>query len=171
MATTNTILQIADEIYFELGNPDDTSIAAVSYWLRSNIGGLNSKLSTGYEIQTTSPFNVTPEIGENEKIIFKKLYMIYYYTKFINANLGASAFSVVLEYQSDGDSIKRINRNEVAKTYLQLRKQLVDELKVDLKDYKIDSYTPLQVAGNDDYGVNCYPRELGVNRRGEREST
>lgn len=167
MATT--ITDLANEIFFELDSPSETSIAAIAFWLRSNIGDLNTRLSTSYEISTTSPYNVSPEIGENEKIIFKKLYLIYYYTKFINSNLGASGFEAIVEYSADGDTIRKVSRNEVAKTYLQLRKQLIDELNQALKAYKINSYSPLQVAGDDSFGVDCYVRQLGVDRRGERQ--
>ena len=78
------IVDIADELYRELTEPCDLSIPAISFWLRSNIGMLNNLISTEYFVDETSLeifqkiCDVDTEIGDDEKVIFKKLYMIFF---------------------------------------------------------------------------------------------
>ena len=40
------VVDIADEIYRGMGSPTETSVAAISYWLRSNIGTMNNHLNS-----------------------------------------------------------------------------------------------------------------------------
>ena len=44
------IVDIADEIYRELGEPSSLSIPAISFWIRSNVGELNNRLNTAFKI-------------------------------------------------------------------------------------------------------------------------
>ena len=44
------IVEIADEIFRELGEPCTLSIPAIAYWLRSNVGELNNLIYTSYSI-------------------------------------------------------------------------------------------------------------------------
>ena len=39
------IVDIADEIHRELGNPTDLSVPPISYWLTTNLGQLNNLLN------------------------------------------------------------------------------------------------------------------------------
>jgi hypothetical protein len=62
---------------------------------------------------------------------------------------------------------RKINKNELAKTYAQLRKQIADELQVLTKNYNLNEARPLQVAGDDTYeegnrpyNYNSYIRNL-----------
>ena len=40
------IVDIADEIYRELGEPTDNSIPPIAFWIRTNLGTLNNYLNT-----------------------------------------------------------------------------------------------------------------------------
>ena len=40
------IVDIADEIYRELGSISTLSIPAIAYWVRGNIGSLNNYINT-----------------------------------------------------------------------------------------------------------------------------
>ena len=51
---TTKIVDIADEVYRELGEPADISIASVAYWLRTNLGRLNVLLNKPYLISETT---------------------------------------------------------------------------------------------------------------------
>ena len=44
------IVDIADEIYRELGEPSTISIPAISFWIRSNVGELNNRINTTFKI-------------------------------------------------------------------------------------------------------------------------
>jgi hypothetical protein len=76
---TTKIVDISDELFNELGEPDDISIASVAFWLRTNIGSLNVLLNKSYTINESSlevEGSSTEAFGINEKAIFKKLYII-----------------------------------------------------------------------------------------------
>ena len=46
------IVDIADELYRELGEPSSISIPAISFWIRSNVGELNNRLNTTFKISS-----------------------------------------------------------------------------------------------------------------------
>ena len=147
---TNDVTDIADEIYEELGSPSDISNPLISFWLQRNIGRLNSLIQTSYTIESSvSSIEISPTLGEDEKAIYKTLYYIYYYNRLIQNNLGAAAFDAILEVGSDRRTVKMVNKNEVAKTYLALKKANQDELKELINGYALNRSTPLAVAGTD----------------------
>lgn len=90
---TTKIVDIADEIYRELGEPDDISIPSIAFWIRTNIGKLNIILNKNYSINTTN-LEIDAIEGEpftiNEKSVFKKLYKIHYYDRQIIKLIGKS---------------------------------------------------------------------------------
>ena len=42
------IVDLADQIFRELGEPSDLTLPAISYWVRSNVGGVNNYLNTSF---------------------------------------------------------------------------------------------------------------------------
>ena len=64
------IVDVANEIYMELGELSSLSIPAIAFWLRTNVGNLNARLNTSYEID--SDFEIAPAMGLKEKDILKK---------------------------------------------------------------------------------------------------
>ena len=149
------IVDIADEVYRELSEPCDLSIPAISFWLRSNIGILNNLISTGYFVDGVTLeiyqkiCDVDTEIGDDEKVIFKKLYMIHYYDIKVRAVLGAASTDSVQEVTSDGARVKKYNKNNLSKTYITAKKQEAEELSSLVHSYKISKSSPRQVAGDD----------------------
>ena len=80
------VVDVADEIYRELGRPEDTSIASISFWVRSNIGALNNHINMEFTIDgSTLEVNFTDDndekfnLGIEEASILKKMYLIYDY--------------------------------------------------------------------------------------------
>jgi hypothetical protein len=151
---TNKIVDIADEIYRELGEPSDISIASIAYWLRTNIGKLNVLLNKPYLINETtleiySSDETKDPFGINEKTIFKKIYTVYYYERLFRNALGAASTDSTIEIDQNGFRAKRVNKNELAKTYSDLKKQSDEALKMLLDKYELNEVTPLQVAGDD----------------------
>ena len=45
------VVDIAQEIYFDLNSPTDLSIAPIAFWVRSNVGALNSYLFSNFIVQ------------------------------------------------------------------------------------------------------------------------
>lgn len=152
------VVDIADQIYRELAEPDDISIASVAYWLRSNIGSLNNYINQDFYVDSStleidrvddSDGATVLEISDIEVSIFKKMYSVYYYNKKVLSTLGAASTDAVIELESDGSRITKINKNEQSKTYAQLKKQEYEELVYLINLYKNAKCQPNQVAGND----------------------
>ena len=148
---TTKIVDISDEIYRELGEPSDLSLASIAFWLRTNIGDLNILINKKFYIT-----NDTLEIGilegsgdafgNIEKSIFKMIYSIHYYERLFRNALGSASLDTVLSVTDDGSTVVKINKNELAKTYAQLRNQISDELQALTKNYNLNEVRPLQVA-------------------------
>ncbi len=128
------VTQIAKELYEELGEPTDLSVASVAYWLRSNLGKLNNKLCAGFNIDCN--LNVTPEMNLAEADIFKTLFVIYYYGKKALENLGVASSDAIIEITSDGSTVRTYNKNEVAKTFIQIKNTANEDLKNLVNGYK-----------------------------------
>jgi len=151
---TYKIVDISDEIYRELGEPSDLSHASIAFWLRTNLGDLNILINKKYYITTDSLEVGIPEdsgdtFGDIEKSIFKMLYSMHYYERLFRNALGAASTDSTIEIDQNGFRAKRVNKNELAKTYSDLRKQIADELQILTKNYNLNEARPLQVAGDD----------------------
>jgi len=151
---TYKIVDLADEIYRELGEPADLSIASIAFWLRSNIGDLNILINKKfYIIDSTLEIGIEEGSGDEfkdiEKSIFKMIYSMHYYERLFRNALGAASTDSTIEIDQNGFRAKRVNKNELAKTYSDLRKQIADELQVLTKNYNLNEARPLQVAGDD----------------------
>lgn len=161
------VVDIATEIFKELSEPTNLSVEAISYWLRMNIGELNNHLNTSFRLDESSeiknnidkedrepvPFNSSltfiAEIDLEEKAVLKKMYMVHYYEQQLRSTLGAAANDPVVEVVSDGSKVRKINKNELSKTYTSLKKQEYEELVYMISSYKNRLSSPVQVAGND----------------------
>jgi len=151
---TNKIVDISDEIYRELGEPSDLSLASIAFWLRTNIGDLNILINKKYYIiESTLEIGIVEDSGDAftdiEKSIFKMIYSIHYYERLFRNALGAASTDSVIEIDQNGFRAKRVNKNELAKTYSDLRKQIVSELDILTRNYNLNESQPLQVAGDD----------------------
>jgi hypothetical protein len=142
------VVDIADEIYRELGEVTSLSIPAIAFWVRTNIGALNSFINTTYSINTTTleleqtvtdatGAEVILEIGEEERSILKKMYMVHHYDRQIRSNI------TTLE------SVTKVNRNEINRVFYQIKKQEHDELRELINAFKLSKAVPIQIAGND----------------------
>jgi hypothetical protein len=149
---TYKIVDLASELYDELGEPVDISIPSIAYWLRSNIGDLNIMINKKFYIDETT-LEITSEdtdlFGNVEKSIFKMIYSIHYYERLFRNALYAATQDSVISISDEGSSVTKINKNELAKNYAALRKQINDELNVLTKNYNLNEAKPLQVAGDD----------------------
>ena len=152
------VVDIADEIYRELNFPTDSSIPAVSFWIRTNIGALNNLINTSYYIDsaTFEILQVPPgsasgkeEIGENEKAILKKMHFVHYYEKKIKENLGVGAIDQTVEISSDGMKIRKTSKTEIIRYISAVKQQEFFELEKMVHFYKTNQSSPRQVTGDD----------------------
>jgi hypothetical protein len=190
------IVDIADEIFRELGEPSTISIPAISFWIRSNVGELNNRINTtfkivdyGTEAYEFSGSFISPQYepqafneatgalglsvsGDNgtastpaivsiqaeESSVLKKMYIVHYYDQQIRATVGAASSDPVVEVASDGSRVRKINKNELSKTYISLKKEEYSELTDLINAYKLRKSSPVQVAGDDtvigQYSIN-----------------
>ena len=151
---TNKIVDISDEIYRELGEPSDLSHASIAFWLRTNIGDLNILINKKFYItDTTLEIGILEGSGDVfgniEKSIFKMIYSIHYYERLFRNALGAASVDSVVSVTDDGSTVVKINKNELAKNYSQLRRQISEELFLLTKNYNMNEAKPIQVTGDD----------------------
>jgi len=142
------IVDMAQELYFELGQPTDLSVPAISYWLRNNIGILNNKLNKDIVINDAT-LELDPNLGEAEKSVYKKIYECYFYDLKVKQTLNSINNDSVLEVTDGGGTVRRINRNETSKIYLDAKKTALTELTMMVGDYNINDVGTLQSAGDD----------------------
>ena len=156
------VVNIADELFRELGQPSDLSIPAISYWLRTNIGQLNNHANESYRLNEIPDGHeivadaldkdrkpIVVEISEEAKAVLKKMYVIHFYENKLRSNLAAAGTDTVISVADDGSNIRKINKNEVSKVYLNIIKNEIDELRKLIYAYQRSQGQPLQVAGDD----------------------
>ena len=143
----NTVASVAQEIYEELGEQSDTSIAAIAAWIRRNIGGLSNMLDKEYEIKDGT-YEISPNLTDIEKYIFKKMYSIYYFDLKIKSTASLTSTDYV-SVKDDFGSIQKINSNEVLRNFYSIRKQEYEELKSLIDTYNLNAVSPLQIVGDD----------------------
>ena len=181
------IVDIADEIFRELGEPSTISIPAISFWIRSNVGELNNRINTTFKIvdygadayefsgsfvspqyepqafnegsgalglgvnssNGTSSSPAIVSIQPEEASILKKMYIVHYYDQQIRSTVGAASTDPIVEVASDGSRVRKINKNELSKTYISLKKEEYAELTDLINAYKLRKASPVQVAGDD----------------------
>lgn len=154
------IVDIANEIYIESGSPTSTNIPVISFWIRGKIGDINNllfedfTLNSNYEIVdgggTEIPFEVVS--------IIKKMYKIYDFEVQIRSNMNALTTDSIIEVQDQGSSVRKVNKNEVSKTFVSLKNTEEESLNRLITAYRMKGAKPLQVVGDDivqgNYGGN-----------------
>lgn len=150
------IVDIADQIYRELQDPTDVTIAAIAFWCRNNIGRLNSLINTTYRVEPTT-YEFTPAMDEEERGVLTKMYFVYYYGIQVRTNLGAAGTAPVIEVSADGATVRKINKTTIAKDWMQLKREEEQNLKDLITAYKIDKAIPQQVHGDDNIAGREYP--------------
>lgn len=159
------VVDIGDEIYRELGNPNDVTIPVVVNWLKTNVGALNNLINANFYIkpqsgeitQLISGSEIEEEIGDNEKSIFKKMYSIYFYEKRMRENVGVGSMEQAVEVSSNGMTVRKTNKTEVVRYLGEIKKQEHIELNEMVYAYKMNMCSPRQVAGDDTTGGNSIP--------------
>ena len=155
------VVDIADEIFREAGEPTAYSIASISYWVRSNIGRLNSHINTFFEIDSTTHeitqktdekndgVLVEKEITIDEGAIIKRMFLIHYYDREIRSNITNAGTDTIIEVTDQGSTVRKINKNEVVKSLTTLKRQEYEEMRALISDYRRAEFRPRQVVGDD----------------------
>jgi len=146
-----SVHNLADEIF---GNEFDydsgyAQFYFISGWLANNIGQLNNRLFTSYEV-SGAYFAPTGSFKQEERAIYKQMYLYEFYTKKTRQVLRGVDSEVDFISLREGDSmITRTNKNELAKTYRGLANDANAELEKLITSYNMYQAAPVQVAGED----------------------
>jgi hypothetical protein len=164
------VVDIAQEIYFDLNSPTDLSIAAIAFWVRANVGALNSLLFSNFIVNETTYEIVdsadnTTEIDINAVAILKKMYIIHRYAVIIRSKLTAIDSDDVLEVNHNDTKVKRIDKNQLIKTVSAEKKQEEESLKLLVSAYRGKQFVPAQVVG-DDIVAGAFPDNYPYIRSG-----
>lgn len=150
------IVDLSSEIYDELNQDSMVSIPSIATYLRggSNLGKLNELINTNFTIDSNSLeiidiTNSSIEIGPQEAAIYAQLFYVYFYGRKAQSFLGAAGIDNVITMESDQGQITFVNRNEISKTFLQMKKDARDLLDKFVNMYKFNNYSPVQVVGSD----------------------
>jgi len=161
------VVDIAQEIYFDLGEPTDLSLAPVSYWIRANVGALNSFLFSDFYIDDS--FEIVDssncEIDINAVAILKKIYMIHRYSVIIRSKLTDMNTNDVVEIQDQDTNVRRVDKNQLIRSISTEKKQEEQELRNLISAYRANKAKPGQIVG-DDIIAGAYPTDYPYIRTG-----
>lgn len=146
------VVDVANQIFLDLGEPSNLSVPPITTWLRNNIGRLNTLIDTEYVINPTTQ-EIEPELGYMEADIYKELYAIKYYERMVTANLGAASLQSLSAIQDGESSVKWQPKTEIAKYWSDLRKSSMENVKGLVAGYVINAAQPKQVIGDDNIDV------------------
>lgn len=156
------VVDIADEIFKDLGEPSGLTVSSISSSLRSKVGDLNILICESFAVDsTTLEINDSDgvNIGTSAAAVLKQMYFVSYYNRRYLSNLTTMSSDLVLEVSDGGKTVRRMNRNEVGKTILQVKAQEEDTLRKMVNAYKMKDGAPRQVVGDDstNYNVLSFP--------------
>lgn len=154
------VADIANKFYTDLDSPSDLSLVAISFWIRNNLGALNSRILTSYSIQDDDleiEDENNNEITEDAVSVYFQMYLVHYYDKKYRSNLTTMSNNMLISVKDNARSVTYTNRNEIGKTILQAKKQAEDELNKLVSGYKFKLSVPRQVIGDDTALVDTLP--------------
>lgn len=174
----NDVGYLASGIWEDLGSPETPSVTFISGTIGSSrfVGKLNTLLATNFIVDTLgihsgeSKYQIDnsvtgayvaydvgdyyPVLNSAEQGIAAKLFEIEYYDKKIRDALNGIVDNISgtmdwSELKEGDSSIKRSNRNEVAKTYRGMQTEAKADLQKYVSYYRENGSLPSQVVGDD----------------------
>jgi len=102
-----------------------TPTGSVSTWLKTNLGQLNLRLGEGFSLSGDC---IIPDMSQNVSGIYTEMYYCYYYNKQAGKNLGAAGYDWTEINGDEQGTIRRVSKNEIAKTFRTLSKDCRENL-------------------------------------------
>jgi len=149
--------QLTDLAYsiFETEFDADTNLAnpsSIEGWFVENLGLLNTLIYSSFSGED-------PNLGLEEKAIYKQLYLYNYYTRqarnVLRGITSTNSSDNIIMVADEGNKIQFTNKNEVSKTYRDLAKDTKQQLDSLVAKYNIYAAKPLQVGGIETDAVNA----------------
>ena len=134
-----SVHDLADEIFANEFEYDSgyAQFYYISGWLANNVGLLNTKIYSQYSVQNSN-FEPTGLFQQEERAIYKQMYLYEFYTKKTRQVLRGVDSSVDFVTLREGDTmITRTNKNELAKTYRGLANDAREEMERLVSSYNI----------------------------------
>lgn len=154
-------------VYTELDEPENFSIAKISAWFldNANVGKLNNLIGTqisgvAYKDAhgVVTGYDLQPNPSNDQLAIYKMMFDFEYFKN--QARFATSSSLVEGEdwvSLGEGDSrVQRINKNEIAKNYRALARDIKQDLDKAVKMYLKYNSIPDQIVGDDTEGVYNY---------------
>lgn len=154
-------------VYTELDEPENFSIAKISSWFldNANVGKLNNLIGTqisgvAYKDAhgVVTGYDLVPNPSNDQLAIYKMMFDFEYFKN--QARFATSSSLVEGEdwvTLGEGDSrVQRINKNEIAKNYRALARDIKQDLDKAVKMYLKYNSIPDQIVGDDTEGVYNY---------------
>lgn len=116
-----------------------TPTGSVVTWLKNNLGSLNLRLQETFSLSGDCIF---PDMSQNISGIYTEMFYCYYFNKQANKNLGASSYDWTEIMGEDQGTIRKVSKNEIAKTYRGLAKDCRDNLDK-LSNWYIENRNPV----------------------------
>lgn len=142
MANTISIVDVSENIHFnELNDTPDTTISKIVKWLLFHIGDLNDLTQESFQKNGN---DVAPQLTLEAAVILAAMYMDYWYGYQIRIYTGPGAFSQDswTEIREGDTTFRRLNKNEIAKTIIQLKDQNKKYLDALVNAYKRNQCIP-----------------------------
>lgn len=164
------VVDIANEIYLENASPTDTTIPAIAFWIRSNVGKLNTTLYEDFYVDPVTleilkhhgcnigccQSQVPPNgpcyrwtIGPMATSIVKLLFKVYRVDLDIRNMLVSVTKDSILKASDQEFVIEKVNKSELLKTLTAFKKDTLKELREQVHYYRSYNGEPAQVAGDD----------------------
>lgn len=147
---------IAAELFLELGEPSSTSIPAISYYLRAQIGHINNLLFEDFYIEEVSgQFQIWDgdeiEISTEAVSVLKALYRVYDLGVQVRATMNAINSDSILEFTDNlqGSTIRKIDRNTQSRNWISLKTAEQENLNDLVGAYRMRNTEPSQTVGDD----------------------
>lgn len=131
---------------------DDTTTPTgmVTSWLRNNLGSLNLRINGEYSLSGDC---IVPDFSTNVSGIYTEMYYCAYFAKQANKFLGGAAYDWTEIRGDEQGSIRRVSKNEVAKTFRLLSKDCQENLTKLTEWFNgLNSSLPTQVLYGSRYG-------------------
>lgn len=141
----------------ELSENSITTIPEIAFWIRNTgIGKLNDLIHTEFTVNDSTLEIEQASFGINEAVILIQLYLIKYFKLQADSMLGAAGIESTIEYSEGGMSVRKISKNELAKSWMSLMREAKDDLKTLITGYKIGKSTPKSIEGEELLLISSY---------------
>lgn len=137
----------ASELLESVGD-SSTSNCSVTNWLKSNLGVLNSYISTDFTLSEEG--DIVPEPNDIQRGVYNELFICHWLRKKARMTLGGMDFDWTEMEGEDQGKVKRVSNLQKASVYQSMAKDCDAHIKDIIKTYRGGDFArPRQITYND----------------------